>query len=136
MVETQPHSAWAPSGTSRRMGRTEVSTDRRTNAHEVDIIAIGPADEGRLPSGEPVGQGALSAAEVDPVAGDQPADRIGPGRPDPILDAVQLGDVLRGDLAGDAVDVREAVALQVGNHREGEGRVGHEIGDRWPGFAR
>ena len=107
------------------MRGTEVSTDRCADAREVGVIAIGPADEGGLPSGEPVGQGALGTPEVDLVAGDQPADRIGPGRADSVLHAVELGDVLGGDLAGDAVDVGEGVALQVGHHRKGEGRVGH-----------
>src|SRR3954469_10594112 len=101
------------------MTGTEVGTDRRSDAREVSVIAIGPADVGRLPSGEPVRQGALGPPEIDPVAGDQPADRVSPGRADPVLYSIEFGDVLGGDLAGDAVDVAEGEALHIGHHCKG-----------------
>jgi hypothetical protein len=50
-----------------------------------------------------LGPSALGAPGVDRVAGDQGPDRVRPGRAHPVLHAVELGDVLGGDLAGDAV---------------------------------
>ena len=99
------------------MTGTEVGADHSPDTRKVSVIAIGPAHEGGLPSGEPVRQGAFGPPQIDLVTGDQPAHRVSSRSTDPVLHAIELSDVLRGYLAGDAVHVAEGEALHVRNHR-------------------